>query len=41
MSAVLKVLYVIYSPVLVVLYWRNSMRSLENVHGPYDMNYAD
>lgn len=41
MSAVLKLLYVIYSPVLVVLYWRNSMRSLENVHGPYDMNYAD
>ena len=32
MAAVLKILYVIYSPVLVVLYWRNSMRILDNVH---------
>ena len=32
MKALLKILYVVYSPVLVVLYWRNSMRTLDNVH---------
>ena len=41
MTAVLKVLYVIYSPVLVVLYWRNSMRSLDNVHASYEIGFAD
>lgn len=29
MQIVLKTLYVLYSPILVVLYWRNSMRKLE------------
>jgi hypothetical protein len=41
MTAVLKVLYVVYSPVLVVLYWRNSMRSLDNVHATYEIGYVE
>jgi hypothetical protein len=32
MNALLKILYVVYSPILVILYWRNSMRILDNVH---------
>lgn len=41
MSVVIKVLYVIYSPVLVMLYWRNSMRGLDNIHAPYEIGYVD
>ena len=31
MRAFLKILYVIYSPVLVILYWRNTMKNLEDI----------
>ena len=41
MQVLLKVLYVAYSPVLVVLYWRNSLKALDNVHGPFEIQYAD
>lgn len=41
MQVFLKILYLVYSPILVVLYWRNSMKSLDNVHGPFDIQYAD
>jgi hypothetical protein len=41
MQVFLKILYLAYSPILVVLYWRNSMKSLDNVHGPFDIHYAD
>ena len=36
MTAILKVWYVIFSPVLVVLYWRNTMRSFDQVHTGYE-----
>lgn len=29
MQVALKIVYVLYSPILAVLYWRNSMRRLE------------
>lgn len=32
MQTLLRILYVAYSPVLVVLYFRNSLKSLDNVH---------
>lgn len=41
MKAFLKILYVVYSPVLVVLYWRNAMKSLDDVHGPFELQYVD
>lgn len=40
MKALLKLLYVAYSPVLVVLYWRNSMKSFDNVHG-FEISYVE
>lgn len=41
MRAVLKVIYVVYSPVLAVLYWRNTMRSLDDVHAAFDLQYGE
>ena len=32
MKAMIKVLYLAYSPILVVLYWRNTMRTMDDVH---------
>jgi hypothetical protein len=40
MKAMIKVLYLAYSPILVVLYWRNTMRTLEDVH-TFEVNFAE
>lgn len=40
MKALLKLLYIAYSPVLVVLYWRNSMKNLDNVHA-FELGYVE
>gem|GEM_PF-5176985 len=39
MSAVLKILYVIFSPVLAILYWRNAMRSLDEIYSTSKSKY--
>lgn len=41
MNVLFKILYVVYSPVLVVLYWRNALRSLDDVHGPFELQSAE
>ena len=41
MKGLFLILYVVYSPVLVVLYWRNSIRSLDDVHGPFELQSAE
>ncbi len=41
MTAFLKILYVVYSPILAVVYWRNTMRSLDDVHAGFDLQYGD
>jgi hypothetical protein len=33
MNLIANVLYVIFSPVLVVIYWKNSIKSLDDLHG--------
>ncbi len=41
MNALFKILYVVFCPVLVVLYWRNAMKRLDDVHAPFELQYAD
>ena len=33
MNFLVKILYVIYSPILVIIYWKNSLKSLDDIHG--------
>ncbi len=32
MQVALKIVYVVFSPLLAIQYWRNSMRTVENLH---------
>jgi hypothetical protein len=41
MQTILRLLYLAYSPVLVVLYFKNSLKSLENVHETFELNFAE
>lgn len=39
MQNLMKVMYFVFSPVLVVMYWRNSMKELDNLNA--ELNFAD
>lgn len=41
MQTLLRILYVAYSPVLVVLYFKNSLKSLDNVHESFELTFAE
>ncbi len=36
MQAILRILYILYCPLLVLIYWRNSMKSLEEIQDPFN-----
>lgn len=37
----MRISFLIISPILLVIYWRNSLRQVENLHANYDLNYAE
>lgn len=41
MQTFLRLLYIAYSPVLVVLYFKNSLKSLDNIHETFELNFAE
>lgn len=41
MQIMLRVSLIIASPVLMMVYWRNSMKQLDNIHANYDLKYAE
>lgn len=41
MQTLLRILYIVYYPVLVVLYFKNSLKNLDNVHETFELNFAE
>jgi hypothetical protein len=41
MQIVLRISYLLISPVLMLVYWRNSMKTIDNLHANYELRYAD
>ncbi len=41
MKVVIKMSLIILSPVMVVVYLRNSFRNVDNLHVNYDLKYAE
>ncbi|MES2529053.1 MAG: hypothetical protein V4598_18345 [Bdellovibrionota bacterium] len=41
MKIIVKISFIIFSPVMVLVYLRNSFRSIDNLHANYDLKYAE
>ncbi len=41
MKIIVKLSFIVFSPVMVLVYLRNSFRSVDNIHANYDLNYAE
>ena len=41
MQVVLKFMLIFFTPVLCVIYWRNSMRELDNLHAHVELGYQE
>lgn len=41
MKIIIKLSFIILSPVMVLVYFRNSLREVDNLHVNYDLKYAE
>ena len=41
MKIMIKLSFIILSPVMVLVYFRNSLREVDNLHANYDLKYAE
>lgn len=39
MKTLIRFALVLMSPYLLVVYWRNSMKEVENIHAQYELNF--
>lgn len=39
MKTLIRLSLVLMSPYLLVVYWRNSMREVDNLHAAFELNY--
>lgn len=41
MQNIMRMSFMLMAPILVLIYWRNSMRELEDLHANYDLKYLE
>lgn len=41
MKLAIRICFIIASPVMVVMYLRNSFRNVDNIHAHYQLNFAE
>ncbi len=41
MKIIIKLSLIVLSPVMVMMYLRNSFRSIDNLHANFELNYAE
>lgn len=39
MKTLIRFALVLMSPYLLIVYWRNSMKEVENIHAQYELNF--
>lgn len=39
MKTLIRFALILMSPYLLVVYWRNSMKEVENIHAQYELNF--
>lgn len=41
MNVAIRISFIILSPVLILIYWRNSFRQIDDLHANFDLKYAE
>ncbi len=41
MKIIVKISFIIFGPLMVLVYLRNSFRNVDNLHANYDLKYAE
>lgn len=41
MNIAIRISFILLSPVFLFIYWRNSLRQIEDLHANFDLKYAD
>jgi hypothetical protein len=41
MKNLFKLTFFLSSPILAIIYWRNMMKEVENLHSHYELNYTE
>ncbi len=41
MNTIIRISFILLSPVFLYIYWRNSLRQIDDLHANFDIKYAD
>ena len=41
MNIAIRISFILLSPVFLFIYWRNSLRQIDDLHANFDLNYAE